>query len=489
MTRYAPISARCRTARALSAAFAALSAILTLLPQSIPAQQEPSGSRAIVPVPPSSPGVHVEQLYSGSLRFNQGNRSNIMTYRQEPRRANDALVVVTGIIEGPEARVTLMPLPSGYPGYNYSRVIPNQAFVSSRRSAPFRIEFHLPGLSEGIQLRHDGGSQLVIQSVERLSGPGVPRPPAYQEPGYQPPAMPPVRPAPNHRPPQETRPPAPPQPSWPSGWQPAEPTPPPVYQPPVNPWELPWISSFRPYEPEPAPQVVMPVAPPIAPAGHVILYRGEMRIRQNEISRPFIIPAGRSVRYIEIEWTDKQFNATGFLLLNNENHSRYQGYEVESPGVVRWTIRDRVDSFRIQARGDHIWLQSVAIGLDDAAIYRPPGHEGLPPGAGWGAPAPGPVVAQIPGPFHVRANTYSQAFELNAGMLVERIDVRWDDNRRNAVGHLSLGNQPWNARQGADVESPGTVAFTVNERGHRTFRFYARNSDIRILEIRVVYRD
>jgi hypothetical protein len=233
----------------------------------------------------------------------------------------------------------------------------------------------------------------------------------------------------------------------------------------------------------------MPVAPPIAPAGHVILYRGEMRIRQNEISRPFIIPAGRSIRYIEIEWTDKRYNATGFLLLNNETHSRYQGYEVESPGVVRWTIRDRVDSFRIQARGDHIWLLSVAIGLDDDAIYRPPGHEGLPPGAGWGAPSPGPVVAQIPGPFFVRANTYSQAFELNAGMLVERIDVRWDDNRRDAVGHLSLGNEPWNARQGADVESPGTAAFTVNERGHRTFRFYARNSDIRILEIRVVYRD
>jgi len=485
-------------------------------------------SRAVGPM---GPGLGAgsgsgESLYRGSLSLKAGDRGTLLRYRDTGpggSRSSDTLIVISGSIEGREAALTAVPIPGEYPGYNYSRPIRNLNYRDQQRSAPFTVEIYLPGVSEGLYLRHDGGDRLIIRSVERRVGaeymapppdpmqrPGMGGQPGGQpwagDPGYNdnsPQAVRPVAPPSAWRPPQEPayRPPVDGYPSGPpdAGYYPgpgqepefpAEPTYPPNY--PGNPGyiEDPGYGGRPPvgYRPPPGGPGLVPVQP--GPPNRVVLFSGDLRVRQDETSRQFLIPDGRVVRSIDVFWTDKDHHAQGFLLLNNDSRPSLGGQDVGSPDRARWTIGRRLDSFRFMARGDHLWIQEVVVTFDNSVYEPEPGYgpgqpdwgPGRPPVGGGG----GENLVNIDGPIVLRRNRYSEPFYTEPNRRVERIVVYWDDFRENAVGHVVIDNESWEARRGSDVESPGTATFSFNQRMQR-FRIYARNDDIRVMNVKIYY--
>jgi hypothetical protein len=435
-----------------------------------PAQVKP---QAIVPGPSQSqPGT--EYLYRGNLTLDPGEKTSIFYFSKQYAAQGthrDASIQVEGFIDGRDAGLTVDPVPGRAANYSYTRRIFNRSYPHQTGGTYFSETFYLPGLAQGVSLRHEGGGRLIIQSIARTKD----RPVALPDPGNNP-----ISSSPPVRPPYGGNPGYPEPPS--SGFTPPGfIAPQPVIQP------IPGPGGYTPQPPQ-------PVYAPVPQHESIVIFRGDLKVRENERSRQFLMPVGKRVEFIEVTWSDKDHDSTGYLLLNNESRSSLPGYDVETPGRVRWSLGRQIDSFRVQARGDHLWVREVRAVFSDRGY----GGVGVAPGGypdPGGYPAPGYSdgpgygndVQVFRGGFKVRRHRYSQFFYLDGQRDVERVVVLWTDEREKAVGYVAFDNEPWNVRRGAQVESPGSAEFKVDRKKPQRLRIYARNDDIIVKEIRVYY--
>ncbi len=87
-----------------------------------------------------------------------------------------------------------------------------------------------------------------------------------------------------------------------------------------------------------------------------------IRVSEDTFSPVFVNPdPGRVVRAIRVLWSDDGNDAVGHLTLNGERRSRLEGAGVSSPGEARWAVNVPVQSFRIYAEDDPLWLTEVWI--------------------------------------------------------------------------------------------------------------------------------
>lgn len=313
-------------------------------------------------------------------------------------------------------------------------------------------------------------TSIGAQPPEEAAAPPAPEMPAFQPPaidpgqfvppdGFAPPPVPEPAPAPVPEPvPSE------PPPALPVEPPPLEPPPPPPSEPPA-------------FEPPPPPVVESPVSeppapefvPPSAPAAPPTPVDGPLVTEP-----PADVPQTDQIRISPSPAPTPAPEPTAPPAPESTSPPNY----TEAPPAEILTPPDRTAG-------------------TSQIIVVPTQPQPVPVPVPVPAPVPAPVPYPIPtaGPLlitsfdssgRIRAGATSAFYPVDASRPVARIEITWTDRGRFAMGHLLVNNESSSRWQPEQVDSPGTVAFVVNDR-ITGFRLHAQRDDIYLLQVNVTY--
>jgi len=283
-------------------------------------------------------------------------------------------------------------------------------------------------------------------------------------------------------------------------------------------------------------QAVLPFGSSDLPTGSggetqaVTLYDGNMPIDPNQA--PITLPFDNQtfVASIEVWASDPVAEAQLVVLVNGEPTPRAPAFRVpyssgQPPYIV--PIHGQVGLITLRGQVGVSYVQRIVLRVVGHTVsgnplspfppvqqppnvqpplYQPPqyvqpGYPAAPmPPTVIQPVAPPPVVVVPPvyvdgnqgpgvlrfGGEKVKTNS-AMTCRLHDRRYVEAVEVTWDDDHDDAIGYVSVDDEPWNIRGGQDIGSPSTDVFSIEEEAS-VVKVHVTRDNAQVREVRVFVR-